>query len=91
MTKAKDGERGRLLGQMFGDDGEPGWMKGPLMRSGEVAALFQVTRRTVNHWARAGKIASVVMPGGQRRFPSAAVAELLSSMESASKNEEATI
>ena len=46
----------------------PAWVGEKLLRPGQVASLFQVTRRTVSDWARAGKIDAIVTPGGHRRF-----------------------
>lgn len=50
------------------DDDRPSWVGERLLRPGQVAELFQVSRRTVSDWARAGKIAAIVTPGGHRRF-----------------------
>ena len=51
----------------------------PLLRTADVAALLQVSDRTVTSWARAGRIACVRMPGGHWRFPRSSVRELLGS------------
>jgi excisionase family DNA binding protein len=48
-----------------------------LMTAAELAALFQVSTRTVNTWAKEGRIPCTRTPGGQRRFPAAAVVQLL--------------
>jgi excisionase family DNA binding protein len=48
-----------------------------LLTTHEVAVLFQVTTRTVNEWAKRGRIATVRTPGGQRRFPGSIIARLL--------------
>lgn len=69
-----------MLDDVFGRTRGPSWVRSRLLRAGEVAVLFQVSRRTVNDWARLGKLTYVRTPGGQRRFPSAAVAELLQAM-----------
>src|SRR6266545_5194637 len=47
------------------------------LRTGQVAALFRVHRRTVLRWAAAGLLPHVVTLGGQRRFPKAGVHALL--------------
>jgi excisionase family DNA binding protein len=51
----------------------------PLLRTSDVAALLQVSDRTVTNWARMGRIDSVRMPGGHWRFPRNSVRELLRS------------
>lgn len=48
-----------------------------LLTSGEVAALFRVDPKTVTRWATAGRIASILTPGGHRRFHEADVHALL--------------
>ena len=65
----QDALRERLLGDLFGDSRPPGWAHGRLLRSGEVAVIFQVSRRAVTEWARAGKLPFVTTLGGHRRFP----------------------
>lgn len=57
----------------------------PLLRTADVAALFQVSDRTVTNWARSGRIGSVRIPGGHWRFPRSEVRLLLGRM-----NKEAT-
>lgn len=42
----------------------------------EVAMLFQVSERTVSEWGRRGRI-PIVQEGRQRRYPAAAVRDLL--------------
>lgn len=39
-----------------------------MMAANEVAAILGVTYQTVQRWARAGKLVSVELPGGSRRF-----------------------
>ena len=41
--------------------------------TGEVAAMFGVTRRTVTRWCEQGRIPSIVTPGGRRRIPASAL------------------
>lgn len=55
----------------------PDWLDEQLLRPGQVAALFQVSRRTVADWARAGKLDAIITPGGHRRFRPAQVRALL--------------
>lgn len=45
----------------------------PLMKCGEVAALFRVDNRTVVRWADQGKITSVRTLGGHRRYLASSV------------------
>lgn len=40
----------------------------PLMTTGEVALLCNVTAETVREWARDGRIPTVTLPGGLKRF-----------------------
>jgi DNA-binding transcriptional MerR regulator len=50
----------------------------------EVAALFRVTTRQVQLWARSGLIpreAVIWTPGGQRRYRAAVIRELLARTE----------
>jgi excisionase family DNA binding protein len=49
----------------------------PLLRSSEVAALFDVSERTVINWARAGRLPSIRTVGGHLRFRREAVYALL--------------
>ena len=55
----------------------PEWIDEHLLRPGQVAALFQVSRRTVSDWARAGKLDAIITPGGHRRFRATQVRALL--------------
>ena len=48
-----------------------------LLTSGEVAAQFQVTSKTVTRWAAAGRIDSIRTLGGHRRFRESDVLALL--------------
>lgn len=48
-----------------------------LLRREEVAEAFRVDPRTVSQWARRGLIATVVTPGGQRRYRETDVRALL--------------
>ncbi|MDE3206400.1 MAG: helix-turn-helix domain-containing protein [Acidobacteriota bacterium] len=40
-----------------------------MLRTADVALLFEVSERTVSEWARKGQIPSVRTPGGHRRYP----------------------
>lgn len=52
-------------------------LSGRLLRTREVALLFQVSERAVTDWARRGRLPSVRTPGGHRRYPATAVRGLL--------------
>jgi len=60
-------------------DDRPDWVGEKLLRPGQVAALFQVHRRTISEWARAGLLDPIVTPGGHRRFRATQVRALLAS------------
>lgn len=49
------------------------------LRPGQVAAVFQVSRRAVNAWALSGLIPSIRTPGGHHRFLASDVHALLKS------------
>lgn len=68
-------ERQALVHELFGDDAST--FKGRLLRTREVALLFQVSERAVTDWARKGRIPSVRTPGGHRRYPADEVRALL--------------
>ena len=57
-----------------------------LLRTSDIAILFQVSERTVAEWARRGRIPSVRTPGGHRRYPSDAIIKLLREAEMAGEN-----
>ena len=69
--------REALLEELAGDGELPGALQGRLLRTREVALLFQVSERAVTDWARRGRIPSVRTPGGHRRYPAADVWALL--------------
>lgn len=52
---------------------------GRLLRTREVALLFEVSERAVTDWATKGRIPSIRTPGGHRRYPAESVAQLLAS------------
>jgi excisionase family DNA binding protein len=68
-------ERSELLAVLAGAGSDPA--RSLLLRTREVAVLFQVSERAVTEWARRGRIASVRTPGGHRRYPAAQVRTLL--------------
>lgn len=70
-------DREELLKELFGSDGIPPMLAGRLLRTREVARLFQVSERTVAEWARRGRIPSVRTPGGHRLYPAEQIREIL--------------
>jgi excisionase family DNA binding protein len=72
----QDTHRHQLLGLLFGSD-VPHTLEGQLLRTSDVAALFQVSERTVSEWAKRGQIPSVRTPGGHRRYPADGIRALL--------------
>lgn len=68
--------RRRLLSDLYGTD-VPSSMQGELLRTSDVARLFQVSERTVSDWARRGRIPSVRTPGGHRRYPAEEIHRLM--------------
>src|SRR5690606_36606842 len=70
-------DREALLEELGGAGVLPEGMRGRLLRTREVALLFQVSERAVTDWARRGRIPSVRTPGGHRRYPADEVWALL--------------
>ena len=54
-----------------------------LLRTTEVARRLQVSARTVLAWAQAGKLPSILTPGGHRRYPIQGVEQVLATMTAA--------
>jgi excisionase family DNA binding protein len=79
MLTSKTGptERDSLILELFGDRDVPASLEGRLLRTREVALLFQVSERAVTDWARKGRIPSVRTPGGHRRYPAEQLRALL--------------
>jgi len=48
-----------------------------LLRTADVAALFQVSTRTVSEWARQGRVPCMRTPGGQWRYPAEPIRRLV--------------
>ncbi len=42
----------------------------------EVARLFEVAPNTINRWVLAGRLPSILTPGGRRRYPVEAILRL---------------
>lgn len=72
-------ERAALVTELFSGSGTG--VGGRLLRTREVAILFQVSERAVTDWARKGRIPSVRTPGGHRRYPAEAVRTLLQTVQ----------
>ena len=77
MGAGNGSERQALVEELFGTGGEAAKFEGRLLRTREVALLFQVSERAVTDWARKGRIPSVRTPGGHRRYPAEQVRALL--------------
>ncbi len=91
---SQDQQRKKLLGLLFGSD-VPAALEGQLLRTSDVAVLFQVSERTVSEWAKRGQIPSVRTPGGHRRYPAEGIRWLLQESrhgpESADRDRHATV
>lgn len=72
-----DADRQALFAELLGAESVPSSLEGRLLRTREVALLFQVSERAVTDWARKGRIPSVRTPGGHRRYPAQSVRSLL--------------
>jgi excisionase family DNA binding protein len=77
MPGGNGSERQQLIEELFGAAGQAATFEGRLLRTREVALLFQVSERAVTDWARRGRIPSVRTPGGHRRYPADQVRALL--------------
>ena len=73
---AQEAHRHQLLSLLFGSD-VPDALEGQLLRTSDVAMLFQVSERTVSEWAKRGQVPSVRTPGGHRRYPAEGIRRLL--------------
>jgi excisionase family DNA binding protein len=78
--QADGDQRRRLLTDLYGQQVPPA-IKGDLLRTSDVARLFQVSERTVSDWARRGRIPSVRTPGGHRRYPAEEIYRLMAAAE----------
>ena len=67
---AKQHEREHLVAELFGGDPATEALAGRLLRTREVALLFQVSERAVTDWARKGRprarVAGADRPGRPR-------------------------
>ena len=76
VTTKSEMERQRLADELT-RGASAGSLGGRLLRTREVALLFEVSERAVTDWATRGRIPSIRTPGGHRRYPADAVATLL--------------
>ncbi len=76
VTTKSEIERQRLATELV-TGAEGGTLGGRLLRTREVALLFEVSERAVTDWATKGRIPSIRTPGGHRRYPAESVAQLL--------------
>lgn len=76
VTTKSEMERQRLVEELV-SGADAGSLGGRLLRTREVALLFEVSERAVTDWATKGRIPSLRTPGGHRRYPADAVATLL--------------
>jgi excisionase family DNA binding protein len=76
VTTKSEIERQRLTSELR-SGAEADTLRGRLLRTREVALLFEVSERAVTDWATKGRIPSIRTPGGHRRYPADAVAGML--------------
>ena len=74
--KNSEQHRQQLLQSLFDLD-VPTGLSSNLLRTSDVAALFQVSERTISDWARRGRIPSVRTPGGHRRYPAEEIRRIM--------------
>jgi excisionase family DNA binding protein len=67
-----------VLEELFGSS-PPVDLAEHMLRTADVASVFEVSERTVASWAQKGQLNSMKMPGGQWRFPATAVRDALTS------------
>ncbi len=67
MDETEMGRR-RLLADLY-DANVPAPLGDRILRTSDVAVLFQVSERTVSDWARRGRIPLAPHPGGHLRYP----------------------
>lgn len=75
MDQRVEHDRAALLEALFGQQ-LPNGAGERLLRTSDVALLFQVSERTVSEWARRGRVPSVRTPGGHRRYPAEQIRHL---------------
>ncbi|MHB8513402.1 MAG: helix-turn-helix domain-containing protein [Actinomycetota bacterium] len=78
--RGKPGEVRSLPSVILEQGAHRSFLDNTLLRPGQVAAMFQVSRRAVAEWARAGLIPWISTPGGHRRFRAGDVRKLVESL-----------
>ena len=87
--RARVDVRRRVLQRVFPSAGDrPRFLETRLLRAGEVAALLQVSRRSVAAWAQRGLLPFIETPGGHRRFRAADVRALVASLRRSAELED---
>jgi excisionase family DNA binding protein len=77
------------MNRVFPAAGErPRFLEARLLRAGEVAALLQVSRRSVAAWAKRGLLPFIETPGGHRRFRATDVRTLVASLRRSTELED---
>jgi excisionase family DNA binding protein len=51
------------------------------LRTAEVAAILQVSPKTVSRWAKEGKLPFLKTLGGHRRYPAAEIRQLIDELQ----------
>jgi excisionase family DNA binding protein len=74
--RPEEEQRQVLLEILFGPK-VPSVLEGQMLRTSDVAVLFEVSERTVSEWAKRGQIPSVRTPGGHRRYPADGIRYIL--------------
>jgi excisionase family DNA binding protein len=79
--RSRTDERSRVMRRVYpAASDRPRFLESKLLRAGEVAALLQVSRRSVAAWARRGLLSYIETPGGHRRFRAADVRALVANL-----------
>jgi excisionase family DNA binding protein len=81
--RSRSATRRKLSRRLYPNDPESRriWLEQTWLRPGEVAALLQVSRRSIAAWARDGKIPFIETPGGHRRFRAIDVRRLVDALK----------
>ena len=72
MASTSRMEKGHAVAAQPKGGGEPDFL-----RPAEVAELLSVSPKTVSRWAKEGRLPFLKTLGGHRRYPAAAIQELL--------------
>jgi excisionase family DNA binding protein len=65
---------------MHSQSARPAPSAASFLRSAEVAAIFQVSPKTVSRWAQDGRLPYQRTLGGHRRYPADAIHQLAASL-----------